>query len=65
MGPEKGRSFGMPVDKFTDLALEGLVAGRDQIVIGNLAGAAGSMFQEVVDKRRKVFEDLAEVLRAH
>ncbi|RHZ54706.1 hypothetical protein CDV55_102556 [Aspergillus turcosus] len=63
MGEEIGRNFGMPVDTFTELAFEGLVAGQDQIVIGSIGPA--ERFNAIIDQRRQAFEDLAKMMRAH
>ncbi|KAL4945677.1 hypothetical protein BDV06DRAFT_219070 [Aspergillus oleicola] len=61
MGTQKGRNLGMPVDEFTDKAFEGLLEGKDQIVIGAI-GEPG-VFNGIVDKRREVFGGLARVMR--
>ncbi|EXJ85028.1 hypothetical protein A1O3_05703 [Capronia epimyces CBS 606.96] len=62
MGQEKGRQMGMPVGEFTDIAYQELVSGSDQIIIGTIAGPAED-FQDVVNKRRKAFETLAQFMR--
>ncbi|GIK02005.1 hypothetical protein Aspvir_006048 [Aspergillus viridinutans] len=59
---EIGSKVGMPLDTFTELAFEGLVAGQDQIVIGNIGPA--ETFNAIIDQRRKAFEDLAKMIRA-
>ena len=61
MGSETGRQLGMPVDKFTDAAYEGLASGKDQIVIGAIGPA--ETFNEIVDKRRLAFENLSKLMR--
>ena len=61
MGEEKGRGMGMPLGQFIDAAYQGLLAGKDQIVIGS-AGSA-EVFNDIVDKRRSVFEELAKMMR--
>ena len=61
MGAEKGRQLGMPLDKFTDGAFNGLLSGSDQVIIGSVGPA--TVFNDIVDKRRKAFEDLAKMLR--
>ena len=53
--------MGMPVGEFTDKAYEGLASGSDQVIIGSV-GAAGT-YNEIVDKRRTAFENLARMLR--
>jgi hypothetical protein len=59
---ESGRSFGMPVDQFADKAHKGLLEGKDQIVIGAIGPA--ETFNEIVDKRREAFENLAKLMRS-
>ena len=59
---ERGRTFSMPVDQFTDEAHKGLLEGKDQIVIGALVPA--DTFNEIVDKRREAFENLAKLTRS-
>lgn len=61
-GPE-GRNMGMPLDKFTDAAYNGLVSGSDQIVIGDIGGAA--RFNNIIDERRAVFEGLSKIIQSH
>ena len=59
---ERGRAFGMPVDQFTDEAYKGLCEGKDQIVIGAVGPA--DAFNEIIDKRREAFENLAKLMRS-
>jgi short-subunit dehydrogenase len=61
-GP-KGKQMGMPVEEFIDIAYKGLVSGSDQIVIGDIGGAA--RFNSIIDERRAVFEGLAKILQSH
>lgn len=63
MGKEKGRAMGMPVDKFVDETYNGLVSGRDQIVIGAIGPV--DTFNEIIDKRRTAFENLAKAMRGN
>ncbi len=63
---DRGRSLGMPLDEFSDKAYEGMMAGKDHIIIGTV-GPAGSggpaeMYLEVVEKRRSVFEWLSKIM---
>ena len=53
--------MGMPVDGFVNQALEGIVAGKDQVNIG--AVGEPEAFNEVVDKRRGIFEALTQRMR--
>ncbi|OAL32776.1 hypothetical protein AYO20_07732 [Fonsecaea nubica] len=61
MGADKGRALGMPIDKFTQAAYDGLVSGSDQIVIGAVGSA--ETFNDVVEKRRTLFQNLAKMMR--
>lgn len=63
MGKEKGRSIGMPVDKFIDEAYTGLVSGNDQIIIGAIGPA--DVFNDIVDKRREAFDNLTKIMRSN
>ena len=62
MGP-KGKQMGMPAERFIDAAYNGLVSGSDQIVIGDIGGAA--RFNNIIDERRAVFEGLAKIMQSH
>ncbi|EXJ59037.1 hypothetical protein A1O7_06468 [Cladophialophora yegresii CBS 114405] len=61
MGADKGRKLGMPVDRFCDAAFDGLLSGSDQIVIGSVGPA--QFFNDIVDKRRQTFENLAKMMK--
>ncbi|KAL4787237.1 hypothetical protein BJX76DRAFT_354423 [Aspergillus varians] len=61
MGEEAGRSLGMPLDTFIQQAYQGLIEGKDQIVIGSIGPA--DTFNEIVDKRRTAFTNLAKIMR--
>lgn len=58
---EAGSKMGMPLDDFTKQVMEGLNAGHDQIIIGAVGDA--KIFDEIVDKRRTLFENLAKMIR--
>jgi len=62
MGP-KGKQMGMPAEEFIDAAYNGLVSGSDQIVIGDIGGAA--RFNNIINERRAVFEGLAKIMQSH
>lgn len=57
----------MPLDAFTEQAFKELSSGNDQIIIGNLGPGAGIIprgeFNSLVDKRRKIFNSLAKLMR--
>jgi hypothetical protein len=61
MGAEKGRTLGMPVDEFIDAAMAGLLSDKDQIVIGSVGPVAE--FDDIVNNRRRAFENLAKILK--
>jgi short-subunit dehydrogenase involved in D-alanine esterification of teichoic acids len=63
---ERGRSFGMPLDQFTEEAYRGLASGSDQVFIGTIGPKEGQMdtFMELVDTRRKLFEWLSGLMMA-
>jgi len=63
MGVDRGRSLGMPLDKFCNEAYDGLASGKDQVVIGSIGPQ--DKFMEIVDKRRGTFEFLANMMRSH
>ncbi|MCJ1295966.1 hypothetical protein MMC34_007531 [Xylographa carneopallida] len=63
MGLDRGRSLGMPLDKFCDEAYNGLAGGKDQVVIGSIGPQ--DKFMDIVDKRRSTFEFLANIMRSH
>ena len=63
---DRGRSLGMPLDEFTDKAYEGMMAGKDHVIIGTVGpagpGGQAEMYLEVVEKRRSVFEWLSKMM---
>ena len=63
---DRGRSLGMPLDEFTDKAYEGMMAGKDHIIIGTVGpagpGSPAEMYLEVVEQRRSVFEWLSKMM---
>ncbi|KAJ9143056.1 Short-chain dehydrogenase reductase family [Pleurostoma richardsiae] len=63
MGEERGRSFGMPVAEFTKQAYAQLAAGAEHIVVGSI-GSQDS-FRELVDLRKKHFDELNKLQMAH
>lgn len=56
-----GRQLGMPVRAFVDETYQGLISGSDQIIIGSIGPA--DTFNEIVDKRRNAFQNLAKMMR--
>lgn len=68
MGEERGRSFGMPIDQFTDLAYNGLESGREEVIVGSIGPAnaiPAERFNEVLDKRRDLMQSLIKVFSAN
>ncbi|GKZ19554.1 hypothetical protein AbraIFM66951_011269 [Aspergillus brasiliensis] len=61
MGEEKGRSVGMPLKEFTDQAYQGLVEGKDQVIVGSV-GPEG-LFFDIVNKRRAATTEFAKMMR--
>ena len=59
IGP-KGKQLGMPVEEFIDAAYNGLLSVSDQIVIGDIGGAA--RFNNIIGERRAAFEGLAKLM---
>lgn len=64
-GP-RGRTMGMPVDKFVDAAYEGLLAGKALVAIGTV-GPPGMVseayFSKMIQEREAVFEQLTRAMR--
>ncbi|KAL7658333.1 hypothetical protein ACMYSQ_004464 [Aspergillus niger] len=58
---EEGRKVGMPLKEFTDEAFQGLLDGKDQIVVGSLGPA--EVFLDIVNKRRAATTQLAKMMR--
>ena len=60
-GEEAGRAMGMPLDKFTDEAYQGLASLKDTVVVGGLG--PGPTFHEILDKKNELFLWLAKTMR--
>ncbi|CAD6581187.1 MAG: hypothetical protein ASARMPREDX12_000385 [Alectoria sarmentosa] len=61
MGHGSGRKLGMPVDAFVDETYKGLASGSDQVIVGSVGPP--DTFNEIVDKRRNAFQNLAKLVR--
>ena len=61
MENNSGRELGMPVQAFVDEAFKGLASGSDQVVIGSIGPP--EIFNEIIDKRRSAFQNLAKMMR--
>lgn len=57
---EEGRKVGMPLERFTDEAFQGLVEGKDEIIVGGIGPR--DVFLDIVDKRRAAATQLAKML---
>ncbi|KAF2499192.1 oxidoreductase [Lophium mytilinum] len=64
MGPA-GRELGMPVSDFTDAAFAGLAAGKDEVLVDDLAdaGTAVEKLSQTVGERRSACNGLSKMLR--
>lgn len=56
-----GRQIGMPLREFVDAVFEQLNVGSDQVVLG--APGAVDTFNEIIEKRRAMTENLAARMR--
>ena len=61
MDHDTGRQLGMPVQPFVDEVFKGLESGSDQVIVGSIGPA--DTFNEIVDKRRNAFQNLAKMMR--
>lgn len=57
---ENGRSFGMPLDQFTNEAYEGLAAGEEDVVVGTSKG----WYDAFETKRQEQFQNVVKRIRA-
>lgn len=60
-GEKAGRAMGMPLDKFTDEAYQGLASGSDSVFVGAIGPVPA--FYEAVEKRKEVFMWLTKMMR--
>lgn len=66
MGVEVGRNLGMPLDKFTEDAYQGLLTGEDTIAVGAIMlPGAKETIADIVTKRRSMFTALSDLIRSH
>lgn len=65
MGVERGRALGMPLAEFTEQAYAALASGKEEIIIGNLHGAAPEDVQVLVEKRKLMFDNLSNAMALH
>ncbi|KAL7814469.1 hypothetical protein V8C26DRAFT_403902 [Trichoderma gracile] len=65
MGLERGRAIGMPLAEFTEKAYAGLVEGKEQIIIGHLAGSSEEDTHAFLAKRAEMFDAISKQLMVH
>ncbi|EHK39566.1 hypothetical protein TRIATDRAFT_48566 [Trichoderma atroviride IMI 206040] len=65
MGVERGRAVGMPLAEFTEQAYAALASGKEEIIIGNLHGAAAEDVQIFLEKRKLMFDNLSNAMALH
>ena len=63
MGEAAGRTFGMPLDAFTDEAWSRLRAGDDEIIIGTIGGTPRDKLLELFAQRDAAFGRLSLIKR--
>lgn len=56
---KNGSSIGMPLDQFTDAAIDGLIKGEEQIGVG----MAGDWFDAIEPPRKEKFAQLTELYK--
>ncbi|CAI7618185.1 unnamed protein product [Penicillium glandicola] len=61
MGIDKGRGMGMPVEQYAEDAYQALETGSDEILGGSVGPT--EVFQDLADRRRKIFDEIAPMLR--
>lgn len=61
MGEERGRALGMPLDEFTNEAMEGLFSGKDQIYVGSIGPK--DKFSTIVDTRQEAFQGFTQLFQ--
>lgn len=55
--------MGMPLPAYVEEVWKGLISGKDQVYLGAPAGTSVDAFNDIVEKRRTAFENLAKVMR--
>lgn len=63
LGPERGRSMGMPVAEFIEKTWPQIVSETDHIIIGAIGPE--ELFLDAVSQRRKQFDALSDLLLGH
>lgn len=63
MGPDRGRSFGMPVTEFVEKMWPQLAAGLEHVIVGAIGSEES--FLGSVKSRRELFEILSGHLFSH
>lgn len=65
MGLERGRALGMPLAEFTEKAYAGLVQGKEEIIIGQLAGCSEEDTHAFLARRAELFDAISKQLMVH
>ncbi|KAK6215490.1 short-chain dehydrogenase reductase family protein [Colletotrichum tabaci] len=63
-GP-RGRTYGMPLDEFTERAYAELLTGDELIVIDSIAIEPRETYMKLVEERRRIFTKLSGVMLKH
>ena len=63
-GP-RGRTYGLPLDEFTERAYKELLTGDELIVIDSIAIEPRDTYMDLVERRRKIFTKLSKVMLGH
>lgn len=61
MGEERGRAVGMPLEDFTNEAMDGLFSGKEQIYVGTIGDK--NTFSKIVDTRLEAFDGFTKLLQ--
>ncbi|KZL80411.1 short-chain dehydrogenase reductase family protein [Colletotrichum incanum] len=63
-GP-RGRTYGLPLDQFTERAYKELLTGDELIVVDSIAIEPRETYMKLVEQRRRIFSKLSEVMLKH
>lgn len=65
MGEERGRSIGIPLDEFINQVFPQLQRSEEHTSVGIPNGVSAEDYQSFVATRKKMFDDLSDVLFTH
>ena len=60
MGVERGRAFGMPADEFAEQTYKKLLAGGNQVVVGNIPGSDPELYSTMMESRQAIFDSMSK-----